>query len=153
MNFQDYFHNQDQNKRLKATTTTLSNNKKPDDDEGRITWSNVYEAPPTQIPKVKINEALFRGSVIIVRQPPKQQQQQQDDNNDNNTTTTDSNSKSWKDFEAAMTAASVGTTNSKLTFTEAAAAAQASISGEHTSSQEETKTTITTPIKKPFSIL
>lgn len=50
MNFQD------NHKRIKLVP------KKPD--EGRITWSNVYEAAPfTQVPKVKVDDS--RGSLLV----------------------------------------------------------------------------------------
>lgn len=50
MNFQD------NHKRQKLVP------KKPD--EGRITWSNVYEAAPmTQVPKVKVDDS--RGSLLV----------------------------------------------------------------------------------------
>ncbi|KAI2490080.1 hypothetical protein MHU86_24500 [Fragilaria crotonensis] len=100
--------------------------KKPE--EGRITWSNVYDAPPlTEVPKIKFDDTA-RGPLLIVTNSistiPKTatsssststatpvSQNNNDNNdvvpmNDNERTLAEhveSGVESWKEFEAAMT--------------------------------------------------
>jgi hypothetical protein len=117
MNFQDMSH-----KRLKAMPT------KPE--EGQITWSNVYEATPVQVPKVKVDES--RGPLLVlVRVNSTKDKGDISDNSSNN---------SWSEFKEAMTTVTNGSGNSMVTepVGEGEKAATMQTAGEGSTEEEST---------------
>eukprot|EP00545_Synedropsis_sp_CCMP1620_P008256 CAMPEP_0119018432 /NCGR_PEP_ID=MMETSP1176-20130426/19400_1 /TAXON_ID=265551 /ORGANISM="Synedropsis recta cf, Strain CCMP1620" /LENGTH=207 /DNA_ID=CAMNT_0006972435 /DNA_START=12 /DNA_END=632 /DNA_ORIENTATION=- len=87
MNFQDTSH-----KRLKVMP------KKPE--EGQITWSNVYEAKPVEVPKVKVDDS--RGPLLVLAGDTNKGDSSNSDTSCNN---------SWSDFKEAMTTATNSCSN------------------------------------------
>lgn len=91
MNFQDTSH-----KRLKSMP------KKPE--EGQITWSNVYEATPVEVPKVKVDDS--RGPLLVLGGGARKGKGDSSDNSSNN---------SWSEFKEAMTTATSNSCSSMVT--------------------------------------